>query len=186
MNLPENFVFSQSSLQDYVDCPRRFQLRYLQKMRWPAVEAEPALEHERHMKQGERFHHLLHQHLLGVPAEKLAQHVDDPAIRGWWQTYLDWGLKDVPSERRPETTLFAPLGGYRLLAKYDLLAVEPGKQALILDWKTSPTVPKREWLQSRLQTIVYRYVLALAWAEVNPGQTLAPEKAAEQIEMAYW
>ena len=27
--LPVNFTFSQSSLQDYTDCPRRFQLRYI-------------------------------------------------------------------------------------------------------------------------------------------------------------
>lgn len=29
MNLPGSFHFTQSSLQDYLDCPRRFQLRYV-------------------------------------------------------------------------------------------------------------------------------------------------------------
>ena len=41
-NLPDDFHFSQGSLQDYVDCQRRFQLRYLMKLAWPAVDAEPA------------------------------------------------------------------------------------------------------------------------------------------------
>jgi len=35
-NLPAPFTFSQSSLQDYYDCPRRFELRYLSRLIWPA------------------------------------------------------------------------------------------------------------------------------------------------------
>jgi len=182
MNLPDDFVFSQSSLQDYTDCPRRFYLRYLQKVRWPAVEAEPALEHEQRLQQGERFHHLLHQHTLGVPADDLTLHIDDPEIGRWWQTYLELALNDVAEARRPEITLSAPLGKYRVLAKFDLLTREPGGKLLIVDWKTSPTAPKREWLQKRLQTTVYRTVLALAGAELNDGKPVAPE----QIQMTYW
>ena len=46
MTLPPTFQFSQNSLQDYVDCPRRFQLRYLLRQPWPAVESEPLSEYE--------------------------------------------------------------------------------------------------------------------------------------------
>jgi hypothetical protein len=41
MTLPYSFHFTQSSLQDYLDCPRRFQLRYVLDQPWPAVESEP-------------------------------------------------------------------------------------------------------------------------------------------------
>jgi len=41
--LPEGFEFSQGVLQDLVDCPRRFQLQYVQAQPWPAVDVEPAL-----------------------------------------------------------------------------------------------------------------------------------------------
>ena len=61
--LPPNFQFSQGSLQDFVDCRRRFQLRYIQGVAWPALQTEPAMENERSMQQGARFHHLVHQHL---------------------------------------------------------------------------------------------------------------------------
>jgi hypothetical protein len=61
MTLPEGFQFSQASLQDYVDCPRRFQLRYLVNLDWPAVEAEPVLKHERHMERAGLFHQMVHQ-----------------------------------------------------------------------------------------------------------------------------
>ncbi len=40
MALPSDFQFSQSSLQDYVDCPWRFYLRYIRQLAWPAIVAE--------------------------------------------------------------------------------------------------------------------------------------------------
>ena len=56
MTLPADFQFSQGSLQDYADCPRRFQLGYILRLAWPAVEAEPVLESERRQLQGQAFH----------------------------------------------------------------------------------------------------------------------------------
>ena len=38
-NLPANFTFSQSSLQAYVDCARRFWLAYVEQLPWPAAMA---------------------------------------------------------------------------------------------------------------------------------------------------
>jgi hypothetical protein len=182
MNLPDDFVFSQSSLQDYVDCPRRFQLRYLQRQRWPAPQVDDMLEFEHHMEQGETFHHLVHQNLVGIPAETLAARLTDPDLQRWFAAYLKNGLQDAPAQRRPESTLTVPLGEYLLLAKFDLLAVEPAGRALILDWKTGQHMPRAENLARRLQTVVYRYVLATGGSHLNGGQPIAPEN----IEMVYW
>ena len=66
MPLPPDFHFSQGNLQDYSDCPRRFQLRYLLELAWPAVEAEPADEFETRIRDGEAFHRMVQQHVLGV------------------------------------------------------------------------------------------------------------------------
>jgi len=33
-----SFSFAQSSLQDYLDCPRRFQLRYVLNQPWPTID----------------------------------------------------------------------------------------------------------------------------------------------------
>jgi hypothetical protein len=208
MPLPATFTFSQSSLQDYTDCARRFELRYLQRLRWPAARAEPVLDHERNMQRGERFHHLLHQALVEVPMQKLGRTVtDDPVIAVWWEQVTNWLTKaDLPSVRYPEMTLSvgtdipkSSVGTpfmasadsdddnqpqppeYRLMAKYDLLAVEPGGRAIILDWKT--TAPQsREVLERRWQTMVYRWVLTQAGHDLYGGQPIPPE----QIEMVYW
>lgn len=182
MNLPDDFTFSQSSLQDYVDCPRRFQLRYLQQQQWPAPEVDDMLEFERRQAQGEHFHHLVHQQLVGLPADLLTKRLDDANVRRWFAAYLKNALDDLPPVRRPEITLTVPLGDYDLLAKFDLLAVEPGGRALILDWKTGSRIPSADTLAKRLQTIVYRYVLAKGGDHLNNGAPIPPEK----IEMVYW
>ena len=182
MTLPPDFQFSQASLQDYVDCPRRFQLRYVLRLAWPALEAEPALENERYLQQGAAFHRLVHQHALGLPPDQLSRTVTDEDLRRWWHNYLAAPPAGLPASRYPEIVLSAPLSGHRLLAKYDLVAVDAGRQAIIVDWKTYRKRPRRAWLVGRLQTRVYPYLLVRAGAHLNMGQPLQPG----QLEMIYW
>ncbi len=179
--LPHPFSFSQSSLQDYFDCPRRFELRYLRQMVWPAIESEPVAEYERRQQDGMLFHRLVQQHLLGVPADKLGHLASGPDLQRWWKNYLnaDLGLGDWTLNT--ELALSSPLRGHRLLAKYDLVAVKEG-QALVLDWKTYARRPREEQLAARWQTRVYRFLLAAAGAHLNGGRPFA----AGQIEMIYW
>jgi len=187
MNLPEGFIFSQGSLQDFVDCRRRFQLRYLKKLAWPALETEPALEAERSLQQGARFHRLVQRHLLGVPAARLASTIAGDDLERWWQNYLEFykdptGPVGRPGSLYPEISFTAALGKTRLEAKIDLVVVLPEGKAVIYDWKTSRHRPERRWLARRLQTRLYPYLLARAGAPLNAGQSLPPEG----IEMVYW
>ncbi len=180
--LPPSFTFSQSSLQDYADCPRRFELRYLRQLQWPAVESEPALENERRQQEGQFFHRLVQQHLLGIPAEKLTPLASTPDLRRWWDNFLSHPISLSGYTKYTEISLSAPLGGFRLLAKYDLLAIRPAQQALIYDWKTYAKRPRNEWMAARLQTRVYRALLVRAGARLNAGAPIPPE----QVEMVYW
>ncbi len=183
MALPQAFQFSQNSLQDFIDCPRRFQLRYLLQQPWPAVQSEPLAEHERLLEQGLRFHQLIQRHNLGLPETRLAKTVDDPDLRRWWRNYLESPPPDLPTARRhPEITLWTSLGGHRVKARYDLLALEPGRRAIIVDWKTSRQRPNSAVLANRIQTKVYRYVLAEAGTALNGGVALSPDA----ITVIYW
>jgi hypothetical protein len=73
-----------------------------------------------------------------------------------------------------------PMGTHRLLAKYDLLALERGR-AVIVDWKTERRRPSREELLRRLQTRVYRFLLVEAGATLV-GSPFSPG----QVTMVYW
>jgi CRISPR/Cas system-associated exonuclease Cas4 (RecB family) len=177
-------TLSQSSLQDYVDCARRFKLRYLDRLAYPAVESEPALENEQHLRDGEFFHRLIQQHLIGVSQEQVGRLANSANLQRWWENFLASREKldlENPSGIYPEATLSAPLGNVRLIAKYDLIKISKNR-AIIYDWKSYRKRPRNEWLSARMQTRVYMALLAKAGAHLNQGQPFEPE----QIEMVYW
>jgi CRISPR/Cas system-associated exonuclease Cas4 (RecB family) len=181
--LPATFQFTQGKLQDYTDCMRRFQLRYVLMQPWPALVTGDPAEFEQHLQHGRDFHRLAQQHALGLEAERLVATIHSPDLARWWQTYLAHPPADLPQTvRRAEVVVAAPLGGFRLVAKFDLLAAEPGERLVVVDWKTALKRPSRTVLARRLQTRVYRYLAVEAGAAYNGGQRPQPE----QVEMVYW
>jgi len=181
--LPETFQFSQSSLQDYVDCRRRFQLRYVLMQPWPALIADAPWDLEQSMQRGAALHHLAHQHALGLDAGALAATIHDETLARWWQTFLSHPPAGLPQAiRRPELVVGAPLAGNRLVAKFDLLAADPGERLVVVDWKTVQRRPSRAVLARRLQTRVYRALAVEAGAAFFGNHPPRPE----QVEMVYW
>jgi hypothetical protein len=205
MPLPTAFQFSATSLQDYADCPRRFQLRYLLQVSWPAPEAEPLDERERRGQLARDFHQLVHQHLLGLPPELLSASVHDPNLERWWQAYLADAPKLGTDSVMAEVGLSTVLAGRRLMAQYDAIFVQAtvssanaevkGSRSkssplmLIVDWKTYQQRPSRGWLAKRLQTRVYPLVLVQAGATLVdefPSESERVPLPPENIEMRYW
>lgn len=184
--LPDDFTFSQSSLQDAADCLRRFELRYLEQARYPALEFDNLLETERRAQQGIRFHRLAHQALLGLPPDALRATISDPDVAAWFETFLARATPALPARRYPEITLSAPLATgdavHRLVAKFDLIAFAEDGAATIYDWKTARRLPKRAHLAARMQTVVYRYLLARSGGSLLGAPSLPPES----ITMRYW
>lgn len=188
--LPPGFQFSQRSLQDYADCRRRFQLRYLEQLAWPAVESEPLSEHESQMQAGAAFHRLVQRFLVGIPAERLSAMLassssSTSSLQRWWENFLQYSSIVPVGRQLVEASLSAPLQSYRLLAKYDLIRWDGDPDSLrvkIYDWKTSLRRPTRQWLEHRLQTRVYPYLLARAGNAIISDHLFNPD----QIEMVYW
>ena len=177
------FKFSQHSLSDFVDCPRRFYLRYVAKQAWPLVETDPLgldpFQRQLYLWRGTVLHRWIERHWLGVPAAAS----DDPELNLWWVRFQNTDFSDLPAQRLPELALVAALDERLLYARFDLLAVEDGR-AIIIDWKTlrGERAPRYQVFAERLQTRIYLYVLATASAAYNNGVPFAPE----QIRMRYW
>ncbi len=185
MPLPNDFQFSQSSLQDFETCAQRFKLRYLDRLRWPAIESEPVEEAEQLAHLGADFHRLVHQHLVGIEVDTLTATLENAGseLQSWWQNYLNHRPAALTEAQiYPELPLSTPLRDYRLFAQFDVLAVDPDGSFLIIDWKTSQHKPPRAVLEKRMQTRVYPYVLATAGAAFNKGQPIDPAA----IKMIYW
>ena len=186
--LPATFAFSQSSLQAYANCPRRFWLAYVEQLPWPALETKPFDAYEEQMRLGSRFHQAVLRAETGFDPELLASTLDYP-LDEWFAAYTRYRPDDLPTQFvASEQVLSIPFGNadgrYRLAARYDLIAAErAGEQAraVIIDWKTTSRPTRRSRLQEQLQTVVYPFVLVEA-SESLPWGPLLPE----QVEMRYW
>jgi hypothetical protein len=173
-------------LQDYIDCQRRFYLRYVKQIKWPAVKSEPILENEKYMLEATVLHELIYRYLIGIPEDKIRNMLHSSRLESWWNAFIfsmekNQAFTNKEFLRLPEFTLIGTINGHRLSAKYDLLMIQPNGMVHIFDWKTSQKKPKREWMLSRMQTKVYPTLFFLS------GQHLLKnEITPEDIKMNYW
>ena len=168
---------SQASLQDYLDCRRRFYLKHILKLNWPGHQTDQAEQQQARAQRGVAFHRLLHQHFIGLPEERLAAIALEAKLDNWWRSYKQSPVPGLHADNFAEISLSAPLSGHRLVAKYDLVSV--GRRVLIVDWKTSKRRDE-SWLKARMQTRVYLYLMVLAGHDLHGG--VEPD----QVEMVYW
>ena len=172
-----------AKIADFLACPRRFQLRYLEQLSWPAAGRDPQVE--RAMELGQQFHDLLHRHFVGIPtgipsgAGAQGDELLDPALRRWWRSFTQFEPRLPIGRREAELTLSVPLGRSMLSGRFDLL-VDTGDRIHIFDWKTFGRVKNREQLRQDLQSRVY---LALA---AESGDILGRKINPEQITLTYW
>jgi hypothetical protein len=139
------------------------------------------------MRLGSAFHRAVQRSEVGIDADVIASQLPDP-VDQWFADYRHYRPRDIPSTVvGVETVLSIPfqvgIDGpvFRLIAKFDLLAVEPGKRAMIVDWKTSRRRTEAHTLRQRLQSQVYPYLVVEASANL-PWGPITPE----QVEMRYW
>lgn len=180
-------LYSQSMLQDYLDCPRRFQLRYVQQLEWPAPQSEPIAAQEQHIAEGNFFHRLVQQYYLGLPEETLERMANSPNLQRWWQNFLHSTTR--PQRQAPQTRLLTeavlsfPIHPQaRLIARFDLVMFAADGSIRLVDWKTSLKRPSPLRLSTRMQTRLYRFLIVAAGRVWNDGREIAPE----QVEMIYW
>jgi len=179
-----HLTFTQSSIQDYIECPRRFELRHVLKTRWPARIVDSAEEMQNWMELGSRFHYILFQYFIGLDPAVLENTIQDVILAEWWQNFLTWVSNEkLTGKQYPEHSLYADIAGHKVAAKFDLIIHHDNGSMSITDWKTSRKRPPDSFLQSRVQSCLYPLVLSLSGMDLKADrQPVAPEN----VEMLYW
>jgi hypothetical protein len=173
--------FNQSNLQDFNECPRRFQLRHLDEISWPAATSVPLIEFERVIQLGNQFHHLAHQYYNGIQSDILSTSIQDPFLLEMWNAFKDFSKSFSGCELYSEQTLHASFNGYTIVAKFDLI-VKNADHFIILDWKTSQSIPPLTYLSERVQTFLYPYIFTISGSELYIDTQIDPD----QIHLNYF
>lgn len=176
------FSFSAKKIQDFIDCERRFELRYILNQSWPAITSEPILEIESKIKKGNEFHYLVHQYFSGVPEKALRETIHDDIMIKWFDNFLSFHKTLKVKSIFSEFSLTTQIGEKKITAVYDLIYLDENEEVGIIDWKTSKYIPKKTTLSLKVQSILYPFILQEVSGEFLPGSHFPPEK----ISMRYW
>jgi hypothetical protein len=156
--IPEGFIFSQSSLQSFLNCPRQFDLTYLRKLAWPAQKYADTEKYQLDLAAGQALHQAIQRFLLGFDALLILERLqsgNDPRLPIWFTNFSSrFGYLKEKTNFIAEVPISIPFEPYWLTAKFDYLCLENGKVA-IFDWKTSARKPPKSLLEESLQTKVY-------------------------------
>jgi len=181
--IPPGYLFSQHSLSTYLRCPRRFLYKYVDHQPWPQPEDEDPREYEEHLARGRTLHTWLERQHLGLDMEPIVAACEDERLWTWWRAAQSFDRTALPSGvREAELPLVVPLGSYGLYARYDYVALDPGGEAVVVDWKTLEARPSLRALRERIQTRVYLYALVAAGHVLSGGPPVVPS----QVRMLYW
>lgn len=184
---PKGLSFSQTSLADLDRCARRFYLRHLRRLDWPAPLTGDDSQWEAAMRRGQLFHLLVQQSSAGIGVEATVAALDDPQLIQWWRNYR----RSVPAlaagaVSHSEVEIVAALASHRLIAKCDLVVCDGDGRVRIFDWKTGTRPPSPASQRQSWQTVVYRYAVVEGGAGLGPpgweGRAIQPD----QVELVYW
>jgi CRISPR/Cas system-associated exonuclease Cas4 (RecB family) len=168
-------TLSRAMLDSFKVCQRRFQLRYLEAVPWPALSLEPEIEMARDL--GNRFHQMLNRHFLGLPVT--AGEAIDPELDRWWKLFREWEPTLPDGRRYSEFTLTVPVGNHFVVGRLDLLIITEG-QVHIFDWKTSARPRSANHLWNDLQTQLYLTMVVEGAGSI--GKALNPA----DLSLTYW
>jgi hypothetical protein len=136
-------------------------------------------EYELLTQLSQRFHQMTRQYFTGIPGEHISDMSQENKLGNWWMDFihnqsetreLGFILKEG-TLNYPDIVIFSSLGNYRIYANFNLISVTKDHRFFIVDWKTSQKKPSNLWLNNRIQTKIYPYLLADE-AALSIGKTI--------------
>ncbi|MBK7177911.1 MAG: PD-(D/E)XK nuclease family protein [Chloroflexi bacterium] len=182
--MSQSLLLSQGKLEAFLACRRRFYLRSLRRLPWPA--APLGDESEEALARGQQFHRVMERHFLGLGIAP--EEIDDGRVQHWQRQFQASGPAIPDGQLLPEHRLTVPVGRHLLLGRFDLLVVgEADGRAFahIFDWKTGKARREAD-LRQNWQTRLYLALLAEGGgalrAQGGNGRSLSPDR----VSITYW
>lgn len=162
-----NNFFSQTSLKDYMLCPYKYKLKYIDKIYW-------FHKNNTSLKKGADFHLAAERYFSGI------SNLPDISIDNWLKKLqTDFPLTKDKSYL-PEYNLNYNEHDINLKARYDLIILKKN-EIQIIDFKTNSKMLNPEKQNEDIQTKVYLFVLANCLSLFkNNSYSLS------DITMTYW
>ena len=171
-------ILTQTQISAYERCRYFYYLRNVRKLVWPIEAGE-----SKNVRQGDDFHLLVRQLILGFPAESLIVPEKDENVRRWLDVYCSVQPLGSPEQVFAEKEVSLLFADVLWLGKFDALTVNDDRLT-IYDWKTGSARPEQEKYQKAPQTRLYRFLArSCASRLIGAGLHAVP---AENIEMVYW
>ena len=171
-------TITQTQISAFESCRFFYYLKYVRQLVWPV--SVPA---QQNLQEGNNFHLLVRQLILGFPPETLLFPTADEKLRRWisiWQREKPLGpYQKIMAEKEASANYADVLW----LGKFDALTVN-GDRLTVFDWKTGSAVPDAAKYRTAPQTRLYCF-LARSCAPRLLGSGIG-DFPAENIEMVYW
>jgi RecB family exonuclease len=172
---------SAAALSTYQNCPLRFRYRYVDNLYW-SRQWGSSPEERKALERGQNFHLMARRYYAGLDPAEVADPVEQTELEGWMHLLEGFLPRTFDRQYYPELDLRLNRPDLKLVAKFDLVVVDPDGRATIFDWKTESRLPQRKYLEKSAQTLVYRYMLCTAGGQYSPRGRFKPE----EVSMVYW
>jgi len=175
---------SATSLQDFLDCRRRFQLKYIDQISWPQPLNTFNIKQLESMTRGREFHQLMQLHFLGIPDEKLIKSIDDDTLKTWFINTINSEICKIdPAEKLIEYRLSTFISNTLVTGVIDFIIIQTDSSIKIIDWKTGQKIPDPQFYVSRIQTRLYPLLLAQSPLFLT---YMTNKPSFNKIEFIYW
>ena len=149
----KNFFYSQNSIKNFLECPKKFKYRYLEGISWK--NSDELIKQS--LKDGEDFHILAERYFLGMDEDFYYKDINK--LSKWMMDLKKNFPKNKNNSYLGEYEIRQKKNGINLMARYDLISFKSTGEIEIYDWKTNKDKFHPNFGSNSLQTKIYLFLL---------------------------